>query len=151
MSYWKEIKNNHVETEFDIEIDGAIFKQVTIDAYRTDDDNESGKVIAKVILTLRGEILVVYIDYIARTDEYAQEIIQDTIATIQDKYTIWIDDETRDDGTYDVMVYDEYAGETDWNLSEAHIATLQQAEEILQGIIYKNPHLLFVRLPAVKK
>ena len=66
---------------------------------------------------------------------------------IQDKFTIWIDDKTRNDGTYDVMVYDEYAGETDWKLSAGHIPTLLQAEEILQNIIKKNTQYLFVRLP----
>lgn len=151
MSYWKEIKNNHIETVFDEVIEGAIYKQISIDAWQSDDDNEEGKVIAKVILTLHGDKCVVYMDNIARTDEYAQEVIQETVSTIQDKYTIWIDDESRDDGTYDIIVYDEYADETDWSLCRGHIATLEQAEEILQSIINNNPQLLFVRLPVRKK
>jgi hypothetical protein len=46
------------------------------------------------------------------------------------------------------MVYDEYSEETDWSLSKGHIASLKEAEEILQNIIKDNPHLLFVRRPT---
>jgi hypothetical protein len=151
MKYWERIESNPAETVFDIETDGDIYKQITIEAWHTGDGCEEGKAIAKVILTAHGDICVVYIDNTAKTDDYAQEVIQDTIAVIQDKYTIWIDDETRDDGTYDVMVYDEYAEGTDWNLSKGRIASLEQAETVIFNIIKDNPHLLFIRLPIQKR
>jgi hypothetical protein len=69
----------------------------------------------------------------------------------QEIYSIWIDDETRDDGTYDVIVYDESADETDWNLSKGHIATLNQAEETLNNIIRNNHQIHFERKPTIVK
>ena len=148
MGYWKGIDSGKVETGFAEEIYGTIYKLITIYAWRSDKQIKNKKAIAKVILTLSGDICVVYLNKRAKTDEMAQEFIQDTMAVIQDKFTIWIDDETRDDGTYDVMVYDEYAGETDWNLGVGHIPTLSQAEEILQSIIAKHKQHLFVKLPV---
>ena len=73
------------------------------------------------------------------------------MAELENKHSIWIDDETRDDGTFDVIAYDEGAEETDWNLSRGHIATIEEAEAVLQGIIAANPHLLFERRPNQKK
>jgi len=150
-SYWKEIRNSNVETSFNAKIDGAIRKLVTINAWKTGSDSEEGKVIAHVVLTAYGDVCTIYADNIAKTDAYAQEFIQEAMATIKDKYTIWIDDETRDDGTFDVMVHDDSAEETDYCLGRGHIATHEQAEEILQDIIKRNPHLQFMRLPTKMK
>jgi hypothetical protein len=59
---WAEIKN-------DFEDDGEIY----IDAWKTEDDNEDGRVIAKV--KANGD--VEYIDERAKTDMYAQEMIKE--------------------------------------------------------------------------
>ena len=63
MNIWGEIRN-------DFE-DGDI---VYIDAYLTDDDNEEGRVIAKVNVRTKE---VEYIDDRAKTDSYAQEMINE--------------------------------------------------------------------------
>lgn len=62
---WGEIRN-------DFQDDDIIY----IDAFLTDDDNEEGKVIAKVnVRTTEIE----YLDDRARTDSYAQEMIIDAL------------------------------------------------------------------------
>ena len=65
MSIWGEIRNDFQEED-----------RVHIDAWLTPDDNEDGRVIA-VVHVNTGE--VEYRDDRARTDEYAQEIIQETL------------------------------------------------------------------------
>lgn len=62
---WSEIRN-------DFEDDG----QVHIDAWITSDDDEQGKVIAKISIET-GE--VTYLDERARTDKNAQEAINEAI------------------------------------------------------------------------
>ena len=47
-----------------------------VDAWKTDDDNEEGTVIAKIDL---ADKTVEYLDEDARTDEYAQEIIKEIL------------------------------------------------------------------------
>ena len=47
-----------------------------VDAWKTDDDNEEGTVIAKIDLANKT---VEYLDEDARTDEYAQEIIKEIL------------------------------------------------------------------------
>ena len=64
-SIWGEIRN-------DFEDKGIVH----IDAFLTDDDNEEGKVIAKVNVRTKE---VEYIDDRARTDPYAQEMIQELL------------------------------------------------------------------------
>lgn len=66
MSIWGEIRN-------DFEDDNNI---VHIDAWLTDDDNEEGTVIAKVNINTKE---VEYLDDRARTDTYAQELIQELL------------------------------------------------------------------------
>jgi hypothetical protein len=67
MSIWSEIRNDFLDED-----EGKFY----IDAYLTDDDNEEGKVIAKVnINTLEVE----YLDDRARTDSYAQEMINEIL------------------------------------------------------------------------
>jgi hypothetical protein len=63
MSIWGEIRNDFIDD------DGIAH----IDAYLTDDDMEEGKVIAEI--EADGE--VIYKDDRAKTDAYAQEIIQE--------------------------------------------------------------------------
>lgn len=68
---WKEIRNDYVNEE-----DNAIY----IDAWRTSNVNEEGKVIAKIDCDTKE---VTYLDERARTDAYAQEIIQETIDSLE--------------------------------------------------------------------
>lgn len=75
-NYWAEIRNDYWETNIDPK-EGDILARVSIDAWRTPDDNEEGAVIASVLLSTHGDVLVDYRDAIARTDEMAQEAIED--------------------------------------------------------------------------
>jgi hypothetical protein len=72
MSKYGEIRNDFYD---DIE------KNVYIDAWFTEDDNEEGVVIAKVNYKTKE---IEYLDNDARTDEYAQEIINETLREIDD-------------------------------------------------------------------
>ena len=73
-------------------------------------------------------------------------------------FAIRIDDETYDDGTYDIMVYEELFddegkcrnSDRDDSLSVGHISSLQHAEEMVENIISRNPHLEFKKLPMLK-
>jgi hypothetical protein len=62
---WSEIRN-------DFQDNGVIH----IDAWLTDDDNEDGRVIAKVNVQTKA---VEYLDNRAKTDKYAQEIINELL------------------------------------------------------------------------
>lgn len=70
---WSEIRN-------DFEDEGVTF----IDAWETDSDGEVGTVIAKVYST-PGESQVQYLDERARTDDYAQEVIRETLDDIKNR------------------------------------------------------------------
>lgn len=74
---WREIKNDYTEE------DGAYPGQrlTKIDAWKTSDDNEDGKVIATVDERCR----VVYLDERAKFDKGAQEIIKETITAIKQR------------------------------------------------------------------
>lgn len=77
-THWKEIRNTHFVTEADITPnEGEIFASICIDAWETDHDWEEGKVIAEVILSKHGDILVSYRNPLARVDEAAQASIED--------------------------------------------------------------------------
>lgn len=64
MSIWKDIKANNFD-----EADQCY----TIDAWKTKNQDEEGKVIAKVYVNESKK--VIYIDEKAKTDKYAQEVI----------------------------------------------------------------------------
>lgn len=51
-------------------------KKYYVDAWKTDNDNEEGKVIAKIDLANKT---VEYIDEDAKTDEYAQTVIKEML------------------------------------------------------------------------
>lgn len=72
MSKYGEIRNDFYDEEE---------KKVYIDAWFTEDDNEEGVVIAKVNYRTKA---IEYLDNDARTDEYAQEIINETLKEIDD-------------------------------------------------------------------
>lgn len=67
-----EIRNDY---EFE-EIENGIKRGITIDAWKTDDDNESGQIVATVILTKHDDIVVVWNDNSARMDEAVKEYIE---------------------------------------------------------------------------
>ena len=72
MSKWAEIRNDFVCEDS---------RKIYIDAWLTDDDSEEGIVLARIdIRTKRIE----YFDDEAKTDEYAQEIINETLKDIDD-------------------------------------------------------------------
>jgi len=83
MSYWGEIENTYEEICFESNIDGAIKKAIYIDAWMANCDE--GSTIAKVILTTSGDVCIVYMDAVARSDTYAQEVIQEAISRIKNK------------------------------------------------------------------
>lgn len=77
-NHWKEIRNTHFVTEADISPnEGDIFASICIDAWETEHDWEEGKVIAEVILSNHGDILVSYRNNLARVDDAAQASIED--------------------------------------------------------------------------
>lgn len=73
---WAEIKN-------DFEDEDIIF----IDAWETNSGSEVGTVIAKVY-SVSGEAHVQYLDERARTDVYAQEIIQESVRQITNQEAV---------------------------------------------------------------
>jgi len=76
MGYWAEIRNDYFCTDFGPS-EGDALASVSIDAWKTMDDNEEGRVIARVILSKQGDILVDYHDNVARGDEAAQTAISE--------------------------------------------------------------------------
>jgi hypothetical protein len=75
MSKWSEIRNDNVEETESMDMDSY----VTIDAWLTEDDNEEGKVIARINC---GTKEVTYLDEDAKTDTYAQEMINEVLDNI---------------------------------------------------------------------
>lgn len=76
--YWKEIQNCHFERKEDLSPEeGDMLAAVSIDAWKSDDDWEEGVVVARVMLSTHGDILVDYRDAIAMTDEAAQSAIEE--------------------------------------------------------------------------
>ena len=77
-NHWKEIRNTHFVTDADITAnEGDIFASICIDAWETYHDWEEGQVIAEVILSKHGDILVSYRNNLARVDDAAQASIED--------------------------------------------------------------------------
>lgn len=70
MSKWREIRNDYCDEE-----EG----KVCIDAWKTSNGNEEGKVIAKVDYKTKE---IEYLNEAAKTDEYAQEIIKEVLDSI---------------------------------------------------------------------
>ena len=65
MNIWAEIRNNFKDDDM-----------IYIDAYLTDENNEEGIVIAKVNVRTK---VIEYLDDRAKTDSYAQEMIQECL------------------------------------------------------------------------
>ena len=70
MSKWAEIRCNFYDEEE---------QKCYVDAWLTDDDNEEGIVIAKVNYKTKE---IEYLDNDAKTDSYAQEVINETLESI---------------------------------------------------------------------
>lgn len=83
MSYWSEIKNDFTETNLSPK-DGDVLAVNYIDAWREGEDQ--GTTIAKVLLSKHGDILVDYLDTIARWDDLVQEVIADSKAKIAEEF-----------------------------------------------------------------
>ncbi|PLS19576.1 hypothetical protein CVD28_03925 [Bacillus sp. M6-12] len=84
---WSQI-NNEFEDE----------QVIFIDAWTTNDENEEGKVIAKVFKNEQGIIEVEYLDERAKTDVFAQEVIQESINNLKspiDYIMVWIEEEEK--------------------------------------------------------
>lgn len=72
MSKYGEVRNDYYDEEEN---------KVYIDAWVTDDDNEEGIVVAKVNYKTKE---VEYMVEEAKTDEYVQEVINETLKNIDD-------------------------------------------------------------------
>ena len=84
MSKWREIRNDYVDD------DNVLY----FDAWLTDDDNEEGRVIAKLNL---DNMMLEYLDGHARKDYYALECIDESIEEYyENRFTIWKDSNTKD-------------------------------------------------------
>lgn len=86
-SRWSQIQNTY--TRYTNEIlpeEGDLLAATSIDAWKTLDQEETGKVIADVLLSRSGDVIVNYHDQLARYDTAAQEIIQKTVAELRELY-----------------------------------------------------------------
>lgn len=83
MSYWSEITNDFTETNPSPK-DGDVLAVNYIDAWR--EGEEEGNVIAKVLLSKHGDVMVDYVEDIARIDDLAQEVIADSKAKIAEEF-----------------------------------------------------------------
>ena len=83
MSYWSEIENDFTETNLSPK-DGDVLAVNYIDAWR--EGEGQGTTIAKVLLSKHGDVMVDYVDAIARNDDLAQEVIADSKAKIAEEF-----------------------------------------------------------------
>lgn len=88
MGYWAEIRNNYFESGSDVDrnLEGDVLATTSIDAWKTMDDNEEGRVIARVLLSNHGDILVDYHDNVARVDTAAQAAIAEAKKELESYY-----------------------------------------------------------------
>ena len=72
-SNWVDIRTDYIEEE-------GIFHVLHVDAWKTDDDDESGEVIAKLIgvnQNCEQHVYTSYLNHDARFDKYAQEAVKE--------------------------------------------------------------------------
>lgn len=107
--------SKYAEVRSDYYVDAE--EKLYIDAWLSIDDNEEGKVIAKINLKTYE---IEYLDGDARTDEYAQEIIKETMCDIlQEALTNVINErEGAKDGTKKAERLDELYLEIDNELTK---------------------------------
>jgi superfamily II helicase len=77
---WAEIRNDFEEV-----LESVGKRVIHIDAWETEDDNEEGKVIAKVIQSKSRNVYVEYMDERAKVDTLAQEVIEETIQKLKEE------------------------------------------------------------------
>lgn len=83
-SYWTEIRHDfHEDSPAGY---GDVITAVSVDGWRTPDDNAEGEVIARVFLTKNGDVVIDYINAIARTDVLAQEAIDETVKELREQF-----------------------------------------------------------------
>lgn len=83
-SYWTEIRHDfHEDSPAGY---GDVITAVSVDGWRTPDDNAEGEVIARVFLTKNGDVVIDYINAIARTDVLAQEAISETVQELREQF-----------------------------------------------------------------
>lgn len=85
MSYWTHIKGDY-DKLVGCQPSDDIVKCISIDAFVTDDPEETGTVIANVIQTKFGDLGVVYNDPRAEKDDYAQRVITIVIERLKPQY-----------------------------------------------------------------
>ena len=85
MGFWAEVRNHYFEDSID-PLEGDVLARISIDGWKSQDENESGEVIACVMLSKHGDILVDYRDGVARRDEMAQEAIQEAKSQLKEYY-----------------------------------------------------------------
>lgn len=101
MSYWSHIKNDFLEVDGQITpLQGDMLARISIDGWRSDE--EQGSVIAVVMLSNHGDVLVDYRDGIAMTDMMAQNAIDEAKDQLKAHFYIFGPpkgiDEPEDDG-----------------------------------------------------
>lgn len=85
---WSEIRNDYEELMDEDSINTCI---IYIDAWLSDDGDEQGSTIAEVSITWTDqiqkleEVQVIYHDERAKTDEMAQEVINETIVYLKNR------------------------------------------------------------------
>ena len=83
-SYWTEIRHDFRE---DSPVGyGDVITAVSIDGWRTPEDDAEGEVIARVFLTKKGDVVIDYINAIARIDVLAQEAIDETVKELREQF-----------------------------------------------------------------
>lgn len=85
MSKWSEIRNNFID-ETHLEKDSVT---LYIDAWKSSNSNEEGRVIATITLSNmkeKPEFEINYKDLDAKKDKYAQEIIREGIEILKEKF-----------------------------------------------------------------
>lgn len=82
--FWAEVSNEYFCSDVNAKEDGALLASISIDAWEAGKDE--GKVIARVLLSQQGDILVDYIDQVARYDEAAQNAIRASIGNLKEYF-----------------------------------------------------------------
>lgn len=82
--YWTEIRHDfHEDSPAGY---GDVITAVSIDGWRTPEDDAEGEVIARVFLTKKGDVVIDYINAIARIDVLAQEAIDETVKELREQF-----------------------------------------------------------------
>ena len=132
MSNWKEIRCSYLD-----EAD----RFWRVDAWETEDDTEPGKVIAYIDdLTRR----VLYIDPLARTDSYAQEVISAKLDELKSPVSL----EKHKSGTYSLTV--ETPNGTIIAEAEPGIDNTDECDQIYVGMQLCDDPYVYVDLASVQ-